>query len=92
MRGLLTGAEVDHLRKWVEVAINNPAKPVKQNRTYMIETHLSARFEGFRDFIFNSRIAEAASVLMGSREVRFYNDTIFVKEPARPSHLRGTRI
>ena len=84
IRGLLSSADVEHLREWVEIAINNPAKPVKPNRTYIMETRLSSRFEGFRDFIFNSPIAEAASCIMGSREVRFYNDTIFVKEPSAP--------
>src|ERR1700723_185010 len=84
IRGLLDRADIEHLREWVEVAINNPEKPFKPNRTYIIETHLSSRFEGFRDFIFNSPIAEAAAVIMGTREVRFYNDTIFVKEPSAP--------
>lgn len=84
VRGLLTQAEVEELREWVEIAINNPAKPVSGKRTYIIETHLSKRFKGFNDFLYQSRIAEAAAAIMGSREVRFYNDTIFVKEPSAP--------
>lgn len=84
IRGLLDGAEVARLREWIEIAINNPEKPVESGRTYIMETHLSSRFEGFRDFLYNSPIAEAAASIMGSKEVRFYNDTIFVKEPAAP--------
>jgi len=81
IRGLLDGAAIDHLREWVEIAIRSSEKP---ERTYIMETQLSARFAGFRDFVASSPVAEAASVIMGSREVRFYNDTIFVKEPAAP--------
>ena len=84
MRGLLNGDWVERLRDWVEIAIENPEKPAKSDRTYIIETHLSARFEGFRDFIHDSPIAEAAATIMGSKDVRFYNDTIFVKEPSAP--------
>ena len=84
VRGLLSNADVEHLREWVEVAINNPAKPAVGKRTYILETHLSKRFEGFRDFIFSSPLAEAAATIMGSHEVRFYNDTIFVKEAMAP--------
>jgi ectoine hydroxylase-related dioxygenase (phytanoyl-CoA dioxygenase family) len=84
IRGLLKSKDVEHLRQWVEVAIENPARPAKPNRTYILETQLSKRFEGFRDFIYNSPVAEAAAAIMGSREVRFYNDTIFVKEPQAP--------
>lgn len=83
IRGLVDGGGIDHLRKWTEIAINNPSDPTA-SRTYIRETRLSSRYEGFRHFVLNSRCAEAAATCLGSRQVQLFNDTIFVKEPAAP--------
>jgi len=85
VHGLIDSAGVEHLRKWVEIAIENPAPGAQTTSTsYRIATHLWTRLDGFRDFAFDSVIARAAGVVMGSREVRMYNDTMFVKEPSAP--------
>ena len=86
LRGFIDANGVEFLRKWVEEAINNPdlSRNPKPNRTYIVESRLWKRFEGFRRFAFESNIAEAAATVMGSREVRMYNDTMFVKEPSAP--------
>ena len=86
LRGLVDAAGVDRLRELVELAIRNPdpARNPKPGRTYIVETGLWKRFRGFRDFAFDSGIAEAAALVMGSREARMYNDTMFVKEPSAP--------
>lgn len=84
IRGLVDDAGVEHLRKWLEIAIANPIDSNQPAGTYIRETRLSSRFEGFREFALNSRCGEAAAAVMGSKEVRLFNDTIFVKEPSAP--------
>jgi ectoine hydroxylase-related dioxygenase (phytanoyl-CoA dioxygenase family) len=86
LRGLLDAGEVEDLRAWIEVAIANPSPRFAgaPGRTYAVDTHLWTKFEGFRKVAFDSRIAEAAATVMGSRQVRLYYDNMFVKEPAAP--------
>lgn len=86
LRGLVNQAGVEHLREWIEIAIANPSPRYagKPNRTYIVDTRLWARFDGFREFAFASNVAEAAATVMGSREVRMFNDSMFVKEPSAP--------
>jgi len=86
LHGLIDRDGVDLLREWIEVAIQNPSAMAgdKPGRTYIVDTRLWARFEGFRQFAFDSNIAEAAAIVMGSRQVRMYNDSMFVKEPSAP--------
>ncbi|MFB7091468.1 phytanoyl-CoA dioxygenase family protein [Streptomyces sp. NPDC056296] len=85
LRGLLDEKTLAALREGVEVAINEAhAERSGPAATYIKATRLWTRHEGFRDFAFGSRIAEAAAVVMGSRVVRMYNDSMFVKEPSAP--------
>lgn len=85
IRGLVDPADVEHLRKWTDVAISSRNQDNQfSNGTYIRETRLSARFDGFRDFIDRSRCGEAAWWILGGRQVRLFNDTIFVKEPSAP--------
>ena len=85
IHGLIDSHCVEHLCEWVEIAIKNPDPAAnRKSKSYIVDTHLWARFEGFKTFAFDSNIAQAAAVIMGSREVRMYNDTMFVKEPSAP--------
>ncbi len=75
LRGLVDPAWVEHLREWVDIVIAapTPRSKVNSNHTYIVEPHLWRNFAGFRRFAFESRIAEAAGAVMGSRQVRMYN-------------------
>lgn len=85
-RDLVRPSEIDLLRDWIEVAIQNPSPRFvgTDNATFLRDGRLWARFDGFRDFAFSSRIAEAAALIMASDHVRMYNDSMFVKEPSAP--------
>lgn len=85
IRNLVDDAGIAHLRKWTDIAIDNRGALTElSNKSYIRETRLSARFQGFRDFVSTSRCGEAAAWILGGREVRLFNDTIFVKEPSAP--------
>jgi hypothetical protein len=86
LRALLDEAQIEFLREWIDIALKNPSPRFasKPDRTYAVDTHLWPRLDGFRQIAFESGIAEAAATVMGSREVRLYNDTLFVKEPSAP--------
>ena len=77
---------VGELREWIEIALTNPGPRYSGNpkSTWKVDSHLWTRLGGYRAFAFNFNIRRAAAVVMGSREARMYNDTMFVKEPSAP--------
>jgi ectoine hydroxylase-related dioxygenase (phytanoyl-CoA dioxygenase family) len=84
VRGLVDRDGIERLRELVEVAITDGKKSAPAGQTYIMETRLASRYQGFRDFVLGSRLSEAAATLMGGRQARLFNDTIFVKEPGAP--------
>ncbi len=86
LRGLIDAADIGLLREWMETAIKNRSSKysAKPDATYIVDAHLWAKYEGFKRFAFDSNIAEAAGIVMGSQQVRMYNDAMFVKEPSAP--------
>lgn len=83
LRGLFDRKWVETLREAVEVVINNPGpgRKSKPGSSYIVENSLWRHHEVFNRFIQESPVAEAAATVMGSKEVRLYNDSLFVKEP-----------
>lgn len=83
IRGLIDRSWLEVLADAMEEAIRHPG-PGRNPRTgkhYVVENSLWRHREAFRRFATESPVAEAAAAVMGSREVRLYNDAMFVKEP-----------
>lgn len=83
IRGLLDPAWIDRLREEIDEAIRSPGPNAKtrEGSRYIVENGLWQRSEGFRDILYQSPLAEAARMVMGSSHARLYNDAMFVKEP-----------
>ncbi len=90
LRGLLDAATVERLRDAVETVLgslsahgNEYAKPGEAR--FAQDMFMAQRPDdagtAFRRLIQESPLAEAAGRLMGAREVRFFYDQMFVKEP-----------
>lgn len=90
LRGLLDAATVERLRNAVETVLgslsahgNEYAKPGEAR--FAQDMFMAQRPDdagtAFRRLIQESSLAEAAGRLMGAREVRFFYDQMFVKEP-----------
>ncbi len=85
MRGVIASSDIEILRECIEVAIKNRnPKYNKPGATYIVDGHLWTKYKGFKRFTFDSNIAELAAMVMGSHQVRVYDDAMFVKEPSAP--------
>lgn len=85
IRNLLEPHWIDLLRNAVEEALAHPGpgrKPGGQG--YFVENCLWQHHAGFAHFAKEGPIAAVAGALMGARQVRMYNDTMFIKEPSAP--------
>jgi ectoine hydroxylase-related dioxygenase (phytanoyl-CoA dioxygenase family) len=90
LRGLLDATRVEQLRAAVEAVLgslsahgNEYAKPgeVRFAQDMFMAQRLDAAGGTFRSLVHDSAMAEAAGLLMGSRNVSFFYDQMFVKEP-----------
>ena len=90
LRGLLDPTTVARLREAVEVVLadlshhgNEYAQPGEARfaQDMFMAQRLDAAGEAFRRLVHDSALAEAAATLMGSSQVRFFYDQMFVKEP-----------
>jgi hypothetical protein len=109
LRGLLSPAEVVRLKRGIDINLSQPSpRSIVASRPddpgFFIEDFCNwQRIEQFRQVAFESRAADVAGALMGSREVRLFHDHMLVKEPGTPSptpwhndtsywHTRGSQI
>ena len=87
LKGLIDMDWVEHLRERMEHALNNPGKLAHNlshddpNGKFVSETFLWHQHEGFRDFIYQSPVAEIAAQVMRSVKVNIVFDQFLVKEP-----------
>ncbi len=90
LHGLLDPATVARLREAVELVLadlsphgNEYAQPGEARfaQDMFMAQRPDAAGEAFRRLVHDSALAEAAATLMGSRQVRFFYDQMFVKEP-----------
>jgi ectoine hydroxylase-related dioxygenase (phytanoyl-CoA dioxygenase family) len=87
LRGLLTPAEVDTLRRGIEANLAAPsARAIVASQPddpgFFIEDFCNwADNPHYREVIFHSRLAQVAAALMGSRTARLYHDHMLTKEP-----------
>ncbi|MBL8362840.1 MAG: phytanoyl-CoA dioxygenase family protein [Rubrivivax sp.] len=90
LRGLLDASTVERLRDAVETVLaslgehgNEYARPGQARfaQDMFMARRPDAAGAAFRWLVFESPLAEAAGRLMGAREVRFFYDQMFVKEP-----------
>jgi hypothetical protein len=90
LRGLLDDAAVERLREAVETVLgslsahgNEYAKPGEARfaQDMFMAQRPDAAGDTFCRLVHESPLAEAAGLLMGAREVRFFYDQLFVKEP-----------
>jgi len=49
--------------------------------SFLLDTGIAARLRDFRRFCTNGAVPEIAGALLGSEQVKFFGDQIFVKEP-----------
>ena len=90
LRGLLDAATVERLCDAVHTVLgslsphgNEYAKPGEARfaQDMFMAQRADAAGAAFRSLVVDSRLAETAGRLMGSRRVRFFYDQMFVKEP-----------
>ena len=87
LRGVLTAAEVDMLRRSIDEVVARPSPRAKvasapDDPGFFLEDFCTWReHPGFETVIRTSRLAELAGELMGSTSVRMYHDHVLVKEP-----------
>ncbi len=87
VRGLFTPAEVELIERGIERNLADPSPMFKvasrpDDPGKFVEDFCNwQRIEEFRRVAFESRAADVAAALMGSREVRLYHDHMLVKEP-----------
>ena len=83
LRGLLDGEWIRLLRAAIDQALlaPGPGRKSTPGSRYIVENSLWRHNESFRRFALESPIGRAAAIVMGCREARLYNDTMFVKEP-----------
>lgn len=85
IRNLLEPRWIELLREAIDHAIANPGPGKKPGgQGYFVENCLWRHHEGFAAFAKQGPIARVAALLMRAHQVRMYNDTMFVKEPAAP--------
>jgi ectoine hydroxylase-related dioxygenase (phytanoyl-CoA dioxygenase family) len=90
LRGLLDGVTLGRLQDAVEAVLgslsahgNEYARPgdARFAQDMFMAQRRDAAGDTFRRLVHDSPLAEAAGRLMGAREVRFFYDQLFVKEP-----------
>jgi ectoine hydroxylase-related dioxygenase (phytanoyl-CoA dioxygenase family) len=87
LRGLIEPAELEVLRAGIEANLKQPSPRAKvasrpDDPGWFIEDFCNwAENPHYRQFIFDSPLAEAAARLMGSQRVRLYHDHMLTKEP-----------
>ena len=87
LRAVLTPAEIERLRAGIDANLAQPSARAKvasrpDDPGRFIEDFCSwQENEAYRRVIFESRLAEAAGLLMQSRAVRLYHDHMLTKEP-----------
>lgn len=87
---LLKGIFTDHVESVRQAIEENKSNPSWRERTYKPEDGSAPffqdyvvwnRFDGYRDLVTNSPMAEAAATLMQSRAAQIFHDHVLVKEP-----------
>jgi ectoine hydroxylase-related dioxygenase (phytanoyl-CoA dioxygenase family) len=87
LRGVLEPEEIERLREGIDANLARPSARAKiasrpDDPGRFIEDFCSwQENEAYRRVIFESRLAEAAGLLMQSRTVRLYHDHMLTKEP-----------
>jgi ectoine hydroxylase-related dioxygenase (phytanoyl-CoA dioxygenase family) len=90
LRGLLDASTIERLRDAVQTVLsslsahgNEYARPGEARfaQDMVMAQRPDAAGAAFRSLIHDSPLAEAAGRLMGARQVRFFYDQLFVKEP-----------
>lgn len=87
VRGLFSPEEVDLIERGIERNLADPSPMFKvasrpDDPGRFVEDFCNwRRIEQFRRVAFESRAADVAAELMGSRQVRLYHDHMLVKEP-----------
>ena len=87
VRDLISPKWVDRLRDALEIALahtkegSDRAAASGKSGSFVAESALWQRYPVLRDFAFESPLAEIAGAILRSDTVRFFNDSIFVKEP-----------
>jgi ectoine hydroxylase-related dioxygenase (phytanoyl-CoA dioxygenase family) len=87
VRGLFTPDEVALVESGIEANLADPGPMFKvasrpEDPGRFVEDFCNwQRIEAFRRIAFESRAADAAAALMGSRQVRLFHDHMLVKEP-----------
>jgi len=87
LRGLLLAAEVDLLRAGIDANLKRPSPRAKVasragDPGWFIEDFCNwSENPHYRQFIFDSPLAEVGARLMGSERVRLYHDHMLTKEP-----------
>ncbi len=87
LRQLFTPDEVERLRAGIDANLAQPSPRAKvasrpEDPGWFIEDFCNwQERDAYRRFIFESRLSEAAGLLMGSTTVRLYHDHMLTKEP-----------
>jgi len=85
VKGLVEPSWLNMIEQGVEDALNNASVMGKfmsrKTQGYNMDAFLWKRVDVLRDLIYYSPFAHWAQQLMGSKEVRFFYDQMFVKEP-----------
>ena len=94
LRAVIDQTQVDALSQAVDVALSTPG-PYQITQSsgddpgqFSTEYYASRRVPGISSFVRNSPLAQIASRLLDSKEIRFFFDGLFVKAPRtqKPSH------
>jgi ectoine hydroxylase-related dioxygenase (phytanoyl-CoA dioxygenase family) len=80
LRGVLSPEEIEALRAGVERDLADPSPLAIETGRFFEDFRSWKRIPEFEAVIRNSRLAELAGELMGSREVRLFHDHVLVKE------------
>src|SRR6185369_5804141 len=95
IRGLLDADWIAFLRAAIDEAMAKPSDKVrdlaqesKRKGSFYTDIFMWKNYEKFGNFVAQSPIGEAAAQLMGSQQIRLYNDHLLVKEPGTdaPTH------
>jgi len=90
LRGLLDATTIERLREAVQTVLGDPSPHGNEyaapgQARFAQDMFMAQRPDAagavFRRLVHDSPMAEAAAQLMGAREVRFFYDQMFVKEP-----------
>jgi len=89
LRAVLDSHWIEAMRQGIEIALSDPGATFQeraasnQGRFHNGFFHWT-RNTYFRDFLFNSPLAEVAARFMRARQVNLFYDQLFVKEPKTP--------